>query len=95
MSELNLFQKLFKRKSVATTDDAALMPNFESTKTAEGSLFQGNSTAAAVTVTATAAQSQELEQEVAASVDSSATTDNDNAVSSRDPSRRSSRPSRR
>lgn len=84
MSELNLFQKLFKRKSVATTDDAALMPNFESTKTAEGSLFQGNSTAAAVTVTATAAQSQELEQEVAASVDSSATTDNDNAVSAGD-----------
>jgi hypothetical protein len=35
MSELNLFQKLFKRKSVATTEDAALMPNFESTKTAE------------------------------------------------------------
>ncbi|MEY4295460.1 MAG: hypothetical protein RLY82_1148, partial [Pseudomonadota bacterium] len=84
MSELNLFQKLFKRKSVATTDDAALMPNFESTKTAESSLFQDNSTAAAVTVTTTAAQSQELEQEVAASVDSSATADNDNAVSAGD-----------
>jgi hypothetical protein len=47
MSELNLFQKLFKPKSVATTEDAALMPNFESTKTAASSLFQESSTPAA------------------------------------------------
>jgi twitching motility protein PilJ len=31
MSELNLFQKLFKRKAVAN-DDASMMPSFESTK---------------------------------------------------------------
>ena len=83
MSELNLFQKLFKRKSVATTEDAALMPNFESTKTAESSLFQDNS-AAAVTLTTAAVQSQELEQEVAANVDASATKDGDSAVSAGD-----------
>lgn len=83
MSELNLFQKLFKRKSVATTEDAALMPNFESTKTAESSLFQDNS-AAAVTLTTTAVQSQELEQEVATNVDASATKDGDSAVSAGD-----------
>ena len=83
MSELNLFQKLFKRKSVATTEDAALMPNFESTKTAESSLFQDNS-AAAVTLTTAAVQSQELEQEVATNVDASATKDGDSAVSAGD-----------
>lgn len=83
MSELNLFQKLFKRKSVATTEDAALMPNFESTKTAESSLFQDNS-AAAVTLTTAAVQSQELEQEIATNVDASATKDGDSAVSAGD-----------
>ena len=83
MSELNLFQKLFKRKSVATTEDAALMSNFESTKTAESSLFQDNS-AAAVTLTTAAVQSQELEQEVATNVDASATKDGDSAVSAGD-----------
>ena len=39
MSELNLFQKLFKRKSAASAEDAALMPNFESTKAALKSTF--------------------------------------------------------
>ncbi len=43
MSELNLFQKLFKRKSVASAEDAALMPGFESTKASLDSTFSGNS----------------------------------------------------
>jgi twitching motility protein PilJ len=81
MSELNLFQKLFKRKSVATTEDAALMPNFESTKTAASSLFQESSTPAAASLTAAAAQSQALDEDVAASVDSSANGEDENAVS--------------
>jgi twitching motility protein PilJ len=81
MSELNLFQKLFKRKSVATTEDAALMPNFESTKTAASSLFQESSTPAAASLTAAAAQSQALDDDVAASVDSSASGEDENAVS--------------
>jgi twitching motility protein PilJ len=81
MSELNLFQKLFKRKSVATTEDAALMPNFESTKTAASSLFQESSTPAAASLTAAAAQSQALDEDVAARVDSSANGEDENAVS--------------
>jgi twitching motility protein PilJ len=81
MSELNLFQKLFKRKSVATTEVAALMPNFESTKTAASSLFQESSTPAAASSTAAAAQSQALDEDVAASVDSSASGEDENAVS--------------
>jgi twitching motility protein PilJ len=81
MSELNLFQKLFKRKSVATTEDAALMPNFESTKTAASSLFQESSTPAAASLTAAAAQSQALDEDVAASVDSSASGEDENVVS--------------
>ncbi len=81
MSELNLFQKLFKPKSVATTEDAALMPNFESTKTAASSLFQESSTPAAASLTAAAAQSQALDEDVAASVDSLTTGEDENAVS--------------
>jgi twitching motility protein PilJ len=44
MSELTLFQKLFKRNSVATAEDAGVMPNFESTKAAMDGSFSGNST---------------------------------------------------
>ena len=44
MSELNLFQKLFKRKSVASAEDAALMPGFESTEAPANSAFTGNTT---------------------------------------------------
>ena len=44
MSELNLFQKLFKRKSVASAEDAALMPSFESTKAVADSAFSTSTT---------------------------------------------------
>ena len=50
MSELNLFQKLFKRKPLASADDTALMPTFESTKAAASSAFNDNLTPALATV---------------------------------------------
>ena len=44
MSELNLFQKLFSRKTVSS-DDASTMPSFESTTTGVDSTFSGSTNA--------------------------------------------------
>lgn len=44
MSELNLFQKLFSRKTVSS-DDASTMPSFESTATGVDSTFLGGTNA--------------------------------------------------
>ena len=60
MSELNLFQKLFKRKSAASAEDAALMPNFESTKAALKSTF--NDSAMKVTSASSAGVAIESEE---------------------------------
>jgi twitching motility protein PilJ len=66
MSELNLFQKLFKRKSVASAEDAALMTKFESTKAALNSALTDNAAkATASSATTTAIESQELTQPAA------------------------------
>ncbi|MEQ1536997.1 MAG: type IV pili methyl-accepting chemotaxis transducer N-terminal domain-containing protein, partial [Burkholderiaceae bacterium] len=57
MSELNLFQKLFKRKSVASAEDVALMPSFESTKAVADSAFSTSTTTASM---ATAVPNEEF-----------------------------------
>lgn len=86
MSELNLFQKLFKRKSVATVEDTASMPNFESTKTVESSLFLNESVTETATLTTAgeASQSQKLEEGVVAGADSKVDTEGNTAVSAED-----------
>ncbi len=60
MSELTVFQKLFKRKSAASAEDAASMPNFESTKATLDSAFGGSAASAASP--SAAAESAELTQ---------------------------------
>jgi twitching motility protein PilJ len=67
MSELTLFKKLFKRKSATTTDDAASMPSFESTKAAADSAFSPSTT--------TASMSAAVQSEVLTPVTEALTTD--------------------
>ena len=63
MSELTLFQKLFKRKSAPPAEDVALMPNFESTKANLDSAFGGNATpVASPAMASVATEGQELTQ---------------------------------
>ncbi len=57
MSELTLFQKLFKRKSATTTVDAASMPSFESTKAVVDSPFSPSTTTAGMS---SAVESEDL-----------------------------------
>ena len=59
MSELTLFQKLFKRKSAASAEDAALIPNFESTKAALKSTFNDSATKVTPSSTASVATANE------------------------------------
>ncbi|MEN9671637.1 MAG: hypothetical protein RL018_1914, partial [Pseudomonadota bacterium] len=86
MSELNLFQKLFKRKSVATTEDTASMPNFESTKTVESSIFRDDSSteSAALSTPEVLPQSQKVNDELIAVTESKEKTNSDGAASADD-----------
>ncbi len=59
MSELTLFQKLFKHKSAASAEDAALIPNFESTKAALKSTFNDSATKVTPSSTASVATANE------------------------------------
>ena len=56
MSELNLFQKLFKRKATSSAEDVALMPRFESTKTSAFGDSTNVTLAASTAVTTAASQ---------------------------------------
>ena len=68
MSELNLFQKLFKRKSAASAEDAALMPSFESTKAVADSAFSPSTTTANMATTATSEELTQVAEDVSADV---------------------------